>query len=552
MMGRDMSVTRRVRAFLVTTAVIAAVTACSDDPTVTTSPVAPVTTATIAPATTVTTTTATTTATATTITVPPATSTTAPLPEIVIEQLDPTPADGDGPVWIRSDDTYDRGRHYWLGAQGDGFVLLSWRWPAFDLAAQRSVDGIDWTSAAAVTGLPPSAEPWYWWHGLDSFSAVAASPAGLIAVFDVPTETGNDTRIKQVFTSGNGAEWVLEPLPAIEGLTSDGGPFAVAAGPSGFAVWATADERRPESSVLFVRHSDGDWLTVDLPAHGNAWENWVAPAEIDFLARAATGPSAHVGSHPVFRVDTAGNVGWDVVPSDSPPIEWNGDLLTTTPYNNVPQPTLYWGPEGSTWRRLPTPDFTTDDEEAFWGTDTYTAGRPGIVLAGCNCGDYWGFLGEAMVDIEVDKGGHHISVYGDQVTVDGIWDHPIRADTGAWFDESTGALAVPDPTTGETMVTVTCDEMRASAREKMREPELLSPPPQDLLFSPDGTSWFHQDVTSLFGTGSYVHQSAAFGETIVLFVDPTGDAPSPDPPGCPLGVYPDAKPFEAWVFAPSD
>lgn len=473
-----------------------------------------------------------------------------PPPGIEIEQLQPTPAEGDGPAWVRSDFSGDRGRQHWLGTLGTELVLLSWRWPAFDLAVQWSADGLSWTEPTPINGLPPGAEPWNWWHDPFSSSAIAASSTGLVAIFEIPSGSGNDTRTRQVYTSSRGHDWTRESLPTIEGLTPDGGPFAVAAGAGGFAVWATTDEHLPHSAVLFVRSLDGNWLPVDLPLHGNAGEDWITAVQSGFLARVADGPEARIGTHPVYRVDTAGTVAGESVPSDSPPIQWNDDLLGTTPYNNVPQPALYWGPGGPTWYRLPTPDFSTDDEERFWGTDTYTAGEPGITLAGCNCGDYWGFLGEGMVSIEVPKGDYYVTVHGDNVTVDGIWDHPMRVDTRSWFDESTGTLTVPDPDTGETMVAVTCDEMRASAREKAYGSDLLSPPPQDLLFSPDASSWLHQRVDDLFGEGSYVHQSATIGDTVVLFIDPTGDAPTPDPPGCALGIYPEVQPFEIWVSRP--
>lgn len=495
----------------------------------------------------------------TTSTVPPSTVATThtptaptppPPPGIEIEQLQPTPAEGDGPAWVRSDFSGDRGRQHWLGTLGTELVLLSWRWPAFDLAVQWSADGLSWTEPTPINGLPPGAEPWNWWHDPFSSSAIAASSTGLVAIFEIPSGDGNDTRTRQVYTSMDGETWVTEQLPELESPTPDGGPYAVAAGPEGFAVWTTAGPRRPHSDVLFVRSLDGDWQVVDLPAHGNSWENWVVAARNGFVVRAAPDPSARVGSHPSYLVDVVGMVTEDAVPSDSPPIQWNGDLLTTSPYNNVPQPTLYWGPHGSTWYRLPTPDFSTDEEERFWNMDTYTAGEPGITVAGCSCGEYWGFVGEGMVTIEVDKDGYLVTIHGDNVTVDGIWDHPIRVDTRSWFNESTGTLAVPGPDTGETMLTVTCSEMRASAEAKAYGMDLLSPPPQDLLFSPDASSWFHQRVDDLFGEGSYVHQSVTIGDTVVLFIDPTGDAPTPDPPGCTLGIYPEVRPFEIWVSRP--
>jgi hypothetical protein len=89
--------------------------------------------------------------------------------------------------------------------------------------------------------------------------------------------------------------------------------------------------------------------------------------------------------------------------------------------------------------------------------------------------------------------------------------------------------------------------MRTSAEAKMYQPELLTPPPQDLLYSPDGTSWTHEHVNDVFGTGSYIHHATTLNNTIAVIIDPTGEAPTPDPPGCPLNIYPDTGPYEIWT-----
>ena len=81
-------------------------------------------------------------------------------------------------------------------------------------------------------------------------------------------------------------------------------------------------------------------------------------------------------------------------------------------------------------------------------------------------------------------------------------------------------------------------------------PDLLVPPPQDLLYSPDSTSWAHHKVGDLFGAGSYIHHAATLSNTIGVLVDPTGEAPTPDPPGCRLGVYPETAPYEIWIARP--
>ena len=465
---------------------------------------------------------------------------------MIVEPLEPTVYEDEDLVWVRSDAQFDRDRQYWLGVHGEEFVLFSWRWPGFGPAIQRSTNGFDWSGPVALTGLPPDADPVMW----RSERGISASPIGLIGLFETTPDIDDGFAGRSVFTSTDGVAWSNEELPAISGDTGWGGAFAVAAGNDGFAVWATADETRRRSDVLFVRPSHGDWHAVDLPERGESWENWVVGTRSGFLARVDTLPKTE-GTHRIYRVSPTGVVSLEAIPTDQPPIEWNDNLVTHSPYGNVPKPALYAGPDGATWYRLPTPDFSTDEEERFWGLDALTAGLPGITVAGCSCGEYWGFLGESIITIEIPKSGYHVTVHGDQVTVEGMWDHPMHVDTRSWFDPATGTLTIPDPETGEAIVDVTCNEMRASAREQMREPRLLTPPPQDLLHSADGTGWSHSQVNGLFGVGSYVHQAATAGDAIVLFVDPTGEAPTPDPPGCPLGLYPEVRPFEAWVATPT-
>ena len=92
--------------------------------------------------------------------------------------------------------------------------------------------------------------------------------------------------------------------------------------------------------------------------------------------------------------------------------------------------------------------------------------------------------------------------------------------------------------------------MRQSANYKAWGTDHLTPPPQDLLYSPNGTAWNHLKTGNIFGAGSYIHHAATAGETIAVIVDPTGDAPTPDPPNCPLGIYPETSPFELWIAQP--
>lgn len=472
------------------------------------------------------------------------TTTLAPPPRLIVEALDPTEPPVAGLSWIRSSVEFDRDRRFWLGVQGDEFVLLSWGWPIADLMVQRSPDGLVWSEPTPLEGLPLMASLVEAWR---RDGGISASAAGLIGLFDTTDHEDDRQGGHRVFTSADGVEWTQEMLPEADETTEAAGPFGVAASDYGYAVWVTADERRPGTETLFVRPLGGDWRPVHLPENGTTIENWVVPTDDGFLVRVAEHPQAHEGTHPIYHVTVDGTVTAYATPSDQPPIRWNDLLVAYSPYNTVPRPALYAGPDGSTWYRLPSPDFTTDNEEEYWRIDALTAGRPGITVAGCPCGDYWGFLGEASVTIEVDSGEYHITVQGDLVTVDGVWDHPVGTDTSAWFDEATGTLTVPDPDTGDPITTATCNQMRASAVAKMYQSELLTPPPQDLLHSPDGTSWMHEHVNDLFGTGSYIHHAATLNNTIAVIIDPTGEAPTPDPPGCPLNIYPDTGPYEVWT-----
>jgi hypothetical protein len=148
----EMAGSRCVVALLVAGLVIAA---CSD-------PVAEETTASSAPVSTAVA------ATTTTTLVPP--------PRLVVEAPDPTEPPVVGLSWVRSSVEFDRDRRFWLGVQGDEFVLLSWSWPIADLMVQRSPDGLAWSEPTALEGLPLMAslvEVWRWGGG------VSASAGGL-------------------------------------------------------------------------------------------------------------------------------------------------------------------------------------------------------------------------------------------------------------------------------------------------------------------------------------------------------------------------------------
>ena len=123
-------------------------------------------------------------------------------------------------------------------------------------------------------------------------------------------------------------------------------------------------------------------------------------------------------------------------------------------------------------------------------------------------------------------------------------------DTRAWFDEK-GTLTLPDNETGETLVSISCKELRQAA--SLDTPEWINDfPPGQLWTSPDGIAWSQQQVTREFGRGSYVYSTAVNGDTFAALVVPNGDRPIDDPPNCPLNLYPAERPYEIWIASASE
>ena len=101
------------------------------------------------------------------------------------------------------------------------------------------------------------------------------------------------------------------------------------------------------------------------------------------------------------------------------------------------------------------------------------------------------------------------------------------------------------------MAALPCAQLRALAREQAPRGRGLNEwPEQQILWSPDGRAWEQRDVAELFGRGSYVVHLADFRGRVIAMVVPSGEAPIPDPPNCPLGLYPDRGPIEIWVGTP--
>lgn len=512
-------------------------------------------------------TTTTTIAESSTTTRPRSTTTTVVLPPVgAVVPLDPTDYDGEVPVWVRADAQFDRNREHWLGVVGDEFVVLSWGSTVGTMTVRHSSDGVVWSDPVAVVGLPDGAPAFG-----SQFPEIAGGRAGLIMAVENPPGWHAGNRTFRIVTSPDGSVWTEWPVDEIVGA-----PFSVAANDTGFAVVTQTGGQAPDPDrFLSVSGDNGEWLPVSLPDNErHLW--WVAGIGDDFVAKGPGSDDSHeaIRDRHHYTIDADGNAEVTSGPyeaSEFAPIDWDGAMLVWNQYGElrIPEhrgerPTLYASSQPGSWLRLPFPpqEPTGDDPYGMWMFETLAAGPAGITSAGCNCVDFWDFYGESFYDFMFTQAGYDIHVMGDYVwlfdtspaTEDPVWHPPGKIDTANWFDPDTGTLTVPDPETGDTLATITCDEMRDSIDDGAYEigPYLTDFPDQDLWYSPDGTSWTSQHAPDLFGGDSYVFQSAVNSDTAVVLVAPNGDRPIDDPPGCPVGHYPEERPFEIWVTVPSN
>jgi len=498
---------------------------------------------------------------------PRPTTTTLALPPVnAVVPLGPTPYDGGALVWVRADAQFDRNREQWLGVAGDEFVVLSWGSTVGTMTLRRSSDGVAWSDPVPVVGLPDGAPAFG-----SQFPEIAGGRAGLIMVVENPPGWHAANRAYRVVTSPNGVVWTEQPVHEIAGA-----PFSVAASDTGFAVVTQTGGQIPDPDrYLAVSGNDGEWLPVPLPDNErHLW--WVAGIGDDFVAK---GPGSDDNHDPMrdrhhYAIDGGGNADVTTGPHEGTefaPIDWDGSMLVWNQYGELripqhrgEQPTLYASSEPGSWVRLPFPaqEPVGDEPWGQWMFETIAAGPPGIISAGCNCVGFWDFYGESFYDFTFTRAGYDIHVMGDYVwlfdtspSAEGpVWHPSSEVDTATWFDPDTGTLTVPNPETGDTLATITCAEMRNSIDDNAYEigPHLTDFPNQDLWYSPDGTSWASQHAPNLFGSDAYVFQSAVNSDTAVLLVAPNGDRPIDDPPGCPMGYYPEEQPFEIWATAPND
>jgi hypothetical protein len=483
-----------------------------------------------------------------------------------IVPLDPTEYEGEPLEWVRANVRLDRDREQWLGVAGGEFVILSWRNTLATMTVRRSADGVVWSEPVPAVGLS---------GGVPAFVRqpfeIAAGPSGLIMVVEDPPGWHGMETTRRVATSPDGVAWTEWRVDEIGGA-----PYSVAASDTGFAVVADTHGQVPSPDrFLAVSGDDGEWLPVSLPDNErHLW--WVAGIGDRFVAKGPGSDDSHGSMRDLYHysIDADGNA--EVTPgpyeaSEFVPINWDGAMLVWNQYGELhdPQhrgerPTLYASSEPGSWVRLPIPpqEPTSDDPYGMWTFETLAAGPPGIIGAGCDCVGFWDFYGESLYDFMFTEGGYDIHVMGDSVWLFDTsptaeqphWYPPGDIDTATWFDPDTGTLTVPNPETGDTLATITCDEIRNSIDDAVDEigPYLTDFPEQDLWYSPDGTSWTSQHAPDLFGDDAYVFQSAVNGDTIALLAAPNGDRPIDDPPGCPMNYYPEEQPFEIWVTTPSN
>jgi hypothetical protein len=439
--------------------------------------------------------------------------------------------------------TLDRDLGVWVGVLGNEFIIMTERHMGMDRTVRTSNDGVRWSDPIPVVGLPEMATITRNESGL----ALVASTAGLIGLFELPPDGGDGPTMSAVFTSIDGTNWVREEIADIGHSAADAAAFGVAANDTEFAVLVTEGDWGFGPDYFAKRSAEGsEWMTVGLPGEDTDLF-WVAGAEDAFFVRGPGSEEFEHGHIYVYRVDADGSVSVQPATTYDPPIPWKGDLLAWDRYRVEGHPTLHAGPDGSTWYRLPIPTYEDDAYGNRWLFETLSVGSEPIIAAGCVCSGFWEFYGEAFPGINLTKGSNYIEIHGDHV-------HPVHpshswyTDTSQWFDASTGTLNVPDPETGETFVSVTCAEMREAVTSEWYQEDLVDFPQQDLWYSPDGTNWFGSDVADLFGAGSYVLHSAMRGDTAVVITAPNGARPTSDPPGCPLGLWPEEEPFEVWVM----
>ncbi len=471
----------------------------------------------------------------------PETPTVATVPESAGVSL-PVPLEGavvagSGLEWMRADVALDREREHWLGEVGGTVILLSWSPSIGDVEVRRSTDGTVWSEAEEGRGLPEGFVP----YGPDSPLGPSGGPHGVIMGGTIGGIRTAETE-PLVAVSTDGGLWTVRVAETFGGEAS-----AAAAGSGGFAVIGSVVDRGRSGAhldpALWVSPNGLVWQAVAIP---EAAETVAVIGNAFVVAR----------SDRLWQVD-AGVV--TALPSPLPSygvnrlIAWQGDLVMWATGAFPPVGAVGWrsallAHRGTGWLELPFPVAERSRlvfGGAAWAVQSLDAGNSGIAAAAFEGGEYWDFHGESFPGISLGKGGYEFDIDGDSVSL-----APFGVDSSRWFDRESGSLTVPGAD-GEPLFTVTCDEMRDAVRTADWVPEeLVETPAQTILFSPDGAAWQEQQGAELFGEGAYVFQVVVVHDRVVAFLQLNGERPIADPPGCPLGLYPEELPYEIWVGMP--
>lgn len=428
---------------------------------------------------------------------------------------------GPGLDWEPAGLSIDRSEDLWLGFVGDRAVLLAWN-QLDGLRIRHSDDGINWSEFVAADEIPDGFRPVF-----DHPSTpVASGPHGIIMTGFEPGDP--------ILTSLDGTSWA----PVDYGRVVE----SVAAGPEGFLI-AGADLGKCAAQVL---------------EYGSPWEC------IDVMGGAATwgGMAMAGGTH--FLVDFPGRapvvIGKGEVRSMPSPAPQAPLFNHSTPWGNgllaiargffsgagAWRMALVGTDDYQSWFELPVPfigaatDWTGD---GYWNVETLAAGDRGILVTAFWPPDDFDFRGGAFVSIPFSVAGLEGWIFGSRVFL-----MPPDEDGVISSFDADGNLTLSDAESGEELGMVSCQEMKAFAENEPFLPGgLVGWPDQQLAYSPEGAAWEQTSVAGVFGTDAYVLQLAVNGGLALALVAPNGDRPTPDPPNCPLDLYPVAEPFEVWV-----
>ncbi len=196
------------------------------------------------------------------------------------------------------------------------------------------------------------------------------------------------------------------------------------------------------------------------------------------------------------------------------------------------------------WFELPVPFIAEASDwqgDGYWNAGSLTAADRGVLLTAHWPPEHFDFRGEGFVAIGFSESGVEGFVFGPRVFL-----MPPNDSEVEWSFDDGGNLTLSR--SGDVLGSVTCAEMRTRARDtSFLIGQLIEWPNQLLAYSPDGMAWRQTDVADLLGSDAYILQLTTTEDKVIALVAPNGDRPTPDPPGCPLNLYPEAQPFEIWA-----